>query len=61
MFSFISPLPRLGFLLSPELPIPGSVQSHVGRGFEQDVESFLVHGRNLELDELESPFQSRPF
>lgn len=37
-----------------ECPISGSVQGHIGRGFEQAalVEGVRPHGRGIELDDL---------
>lgn len=42
---------------------PGSVQSHLGWGFEQPGlgGSLLAHSRSLELDDLQSSFQAKPF
>jgi len=44
-------------------PLPVSVQGQAGRGFEQPglVEGVPAHGRGVELDDHEGPFQPQPF
>jgi len=44
-------------------PLPGSVQGQAGQGFEQPglVEGVPAHGRGVRLDDLQGPFQPKPF
>lgn len=41
-------------------PVPLSVQGQAGWGLEQPGPGVLAHGRDLELDDLKSPFQPKP-
>ena len=45
------------------VPLPGSVQGQTGWGFEQPglVEGIPAHGKGLDLDDLQGPFQPKPF